>query len=109
MMFPEPFSVGHMVRTTADDGMSTVEAWLPAIDVPVMGWAPPGPDDIVRAEQTGVIDELNVYSSKPFGAHRDKLIINGLEWIVQGGPDDYRFGPFGFTPGVRLRCVRLEG
>lgn len=108
-MFPEPFTIGHCVRTVTDDGMSSVESWADAVPVPVMGWSPPGPDDIVRTEQTGVVDELNVYSSKPFGSHRDKLIIMGLEWMVQGGPDDYRFGPFGFTPGARLRCVRGEG
>lgn len=108
-MIPERFTVEHMVRSVVHDGMSEVESWAAPVDVRVMGWAPPGPDDVVRAEQTGVVDELNVYSSKPFGAHRDKLVINGLEWLVQGGPDDYRFGPFGFRPGARLRCVRAVG
>lgn len=108
-MFPERFTVGHMVRSVSHDGMSEVESWADPVDVKIICWFPPGPDDIVRAEQTGTRHELNVLCKTPFTAHRDRLVINGVEWLVQGEPDDYMHGPFGFDAGYRIRCARLEG
>lgn len=108
-MFPEPFSVGWCKRTEVFDGMSTVEGWDDPVELKVYGWAPPAPDDVIRAEQTGVEDMLDVYMADSPTGHRDKLIIQGVEYLVRGGPDDYRFGPFGFRPGVRVRVSRVVG
>lgn len=108
-MFPERFTVGWRERTRVHDGMSWVDGHADPVDKPVFGWGPPAPDDILRAEQTGTEAHLDVYCRVPFAKHRDKLIINGVEWDVEGDPDDYRHGPFGFTPGVRVRCKRVVG
>lgn len=105
----ERWTVGHRVRTVTDDGMSTVEDWRPAVDVKVFSLSPPNPDDVIRAEQTGVKHELDVLSRTAFAHHRDKLVFNGVEWFVQGEPDDYTHGPFKFAPGFRTRLARVEG
>ena len=108
-MLPERFEVGHRVRSMSHDGMSQVESWAEPVPVRVYGWAPPAPDDVVRVEQTGVTHQLDVYALDLAVKHRDVLVINGVEWFVQGEPDDYRFGPFGFRPGVRVRVFRAVG
>lgn len=107
--FPEPFVVQHRVRTRVHDGMSWVDGHADPVDLKVFGWAPPAPDDITRPEQTGEVHVLDVYMREPVTAHRDLLIIQGVEYVVQGSPDDYRYGPFGFRPGVRVRVSRAVG
>lgn len=108
-MPPEPFTVGYRKLSKSSGGMSSKESWEPAVELKVFGWGPPSPDDVIRAEQTGTKHELDVYCRSSPTKHRDKLVVNGVEWLVQGEPDDYRFGPFGFTPGVRVRLMRAVG
>lgn len=108
-MFPEPYKVGHRVRSVTHDGMAQGEAWAAATDLPVYGWGPPSPDDVLRAEQTGVEHVLDVYCKQAATKHRDKLIVNGVEYFVQGEPDDFNHGPFGFKPGVRIRLSKVVG
>ncbi|GAA1579294.1 hypothetical protein [Leucobacter aridicollis] len=109
MLIRERFTVGYRERLMSTGGMAPKESWKPAVDLEVFGWGPPAPDDVVRAEQTGTKHELDVYCRSSPTKHRDKLVVNGVEWFVQGEPDDYRFGPFGFDAGVRVRLSRVEG
>lgn len=107
--FPERHIVGFRKLTLVDDGMSQTETWADPVDLPVYGWGPPSPDDVVRAEQTGVTHVLDVFCAESPTGHKDKLIVNGVEYSVQGTPDDYRFGPFGYQPGVRVRLSKGVG
>lgn len=107
--FPERHTIGYRKRTTTHDGMSEVESWADAVPLKVYGWGPPNPVDVTRAEQTGTQHDLDVYCREAPTQHRDMLVVNGVEWLVQGEPDDYRFGPFGYEPGVRVRLFRAEG
>lgn len=108
-MFPEPFTVGWKKRTATHDGMSQKESWGTATSISVYGWGPPSPDDVIRAEQTGVKHVLDVYCKSAATKHRDKLTVNGVDYFVEGTPDDFNFGPFGFQPGVRIRLSRVVG
>lgn len=89
--------------------MAWVDGYADPVVKPVFGWGPPAHDDVTRAEMTGTVSLLDVYAREPFCSHGDVLVIQGLEYTVQGDPADYRFGPFGFAPGVRVRCRRSEG
>lgn len=109
MMLQERFTIGHRVRSATTGGMAPKESWAAPVDVKVYGYAPPSSDDVTRAEQTGVKHDLDVYCRAPFTKHHDKLVINGAEWLVQGDPDDFRFGPFAWAAGVRIRLSRAEG
>ena len=111
--FPERWAVSHEARTTGglDEMNMPVEGFSSPVSVPVYGWGPPGADEIIRPLETGVKRDLDLYCATPFAGHGDRVTVPGerLPFKVEGYPEDYNRGPFGFAPGYRLNLVRVEG
>ena len=40
---------------------------------------------------------------------RDRMVWQSVEYDVDDNPENYNYGPFGFTPGIRVRLIRREG
>lgn len=108
-MFPEPFKVGFRKRSVVNDGMSEVESWGPVVELPVFAIAPPVQDDVTRPERTGFVHVYDLLMRVSPSGHRDKFVVHGEEYFAEGVPDDFKFGPFGFEPGVRVRLMRAVG
>ena len=112
-IFPERFKVLHEALDVdaVDDWGNPIESFLPPTEVSVYGWGPPSPDQPIRDLSTGIDHDIDLYCSKPFTQHRDKVTLpNELEPLeAQGRPEDFNHGPFGFTPGYRIKLKRVEG
>ena len=113
-LFPESFTVGHRVySSTGDDGYGNpIESWATAVDRAVYAVYPgvPGEDyELGRVVSKipmvvlGTADELGSVQA------RDRLVWESKEYEVDGEPESFDSGPFSFTPGVRVRMIRVEG
>lgn len=111
--FPEPYKVRHepILTGATDDWGDSIEGFGPAVEVSVIGWAPAGADQPIRDLGTGIGHDVDLYCSTPFAKHRDKVTLptEPLPLEVQGNPEDFNTGPFGFTPGYRIKLKRVEG
>lgn len=108
-MFPELYTVGYRKRSMAHDGMSQAESWAPEVELPVISISPPTQDDITRPERTGYTHVLDLLMASSPSEHRDKFVVHGVEYFAEGEPEDFKFGPFGFKPGVRVRLMKAVG
>jgi hypothetical protein len=109
--FPVPWVVGHRtVVDGVDDGYgNATRSWSDPVDVPVYGWAPAGTGEPV-AGRDEVTWDLDLYA--PPGlvvSSRDRFVVDGVEFDVDGVGRDFTHGPFGFAPGVVVRLRRVEG
>lgn len=111
--FPEPFKVSHESRIEGaeDDWGNPVDSFAEPVEVNVYGWGPPSADEPIRDTDSGLAHDIDLYCSKPFCGHLDKVTLPNepLSLVVQGRPDDFNYGPFGFTPGYRVKLKRVEG
>lgn len=110
-MFPERFTVSHEVLVKgAKDAMGVpVVTFSTAVSVPVFGWATPSQDNVLRPEQSGVERDLDLYCAGAFAGPGDRITVAGVLYTTVGYPEDYRYGPFGYAPGVRINLRRVEG
>ena len=108
-MFPELYKVGFRKRSVTPGRMAEVESWAEPVELKVIAIAPPVQDDITRPERTGYTHVLDLLMRESPSGHRDKFVVHGVEYFAEGEPDDFKFGPFGFTPGVRVRLMRAVG
>lgn len=113
MSLPTPYTVGHAVYVAgAEDAHGNPrDAWLPAVDVPVHGWATPGSDkEPFEPGRNAVLRDLDVYA--PAGtvvAPKDHVTVDGVLYDVVGHPEDYTKGPWQWAAGVRINLKRTEG
>lgn len=111
--FPERWRVSHEARLEGglDEMNEPVEGFSEPVEVPVFGWATPGADGVLRPLDTGVKRDLDLYCAMPFAGPGDLVTVPGepLKFTVEGYPEDYNHGPFGFMPGYRINLVRVEG
>ena len=110
-MFPEPFQVLHEARVAEGrDAMGVpVVSYSAPIEVRVYGWSTPGVDEQTRAELSGIERDVDLYCRTPFAGPKDRVTIAGEKFEAVGHPEQYDFGPFGFTPGCRINLKRIEG
>jgi len=114
MGFPTPYTVGvRMYGEAGDDGFGNpVESWSDPVDVPVYGVAPgtPGEDyEPGRIASNIPMVVIGPSSSLADVSARDLIVWAGKEYEVDGVPEDFDHGPFGFEPGCRIRMIRVEG
>lgn len=110
-MFPSPYSVDLLVRTTGPEdahGNATTTYAEPQ-RVQVIGWAPATADQ-QPADDTrqAVVRDLDLYAESFSGRPLDRVLVGGVLYEQVGHPEDWRFGPFGFTPGVVVHLKRVE-
>lgn len=112
-VFPERFKVSHeaVLAGAEDDWGNPVEGFADPVEVKVYGWGPPAPDDPLRDLGTGLDHDIDLYCATSFCGHLDRVTLPNepLALTVQGNPDDFNHGPFGFMPGYRVKLKRVEG
>lgn len=113
-VFPERFTIGvKSYSASGDDGFGNpVESWGSPVSTPVYAVAPGTPgEDYEPGRTPSRIPLVVLGSSDSIGSvrARDRVVWQGLEFEVDGEPESFDCGPFGFTPGVRLRIIRVEG
>lgn len=113
MGFPEPHTAGHRVYSkSGSDGFGNpVESWAAAVTVAVYGTYPgtPGEDyEIGRVSSKIPLMMLGTATALGGVKARDRMVWLGVEYEVDGVPENYNYGPFSYTPGVRLRLIRVE-
>lgn len=75
----------------------------------VYGYAPPARTQESEPGRTLVIVGLEVYAPVFPVNNRDRFIIEGSTYEVEGDPSIWDKGPFGFTPGQTFRLQKVEG
>ncbi|RKW71750.1 hypothetical protein DWQ67_02680 [Galactobacter caseinivorans] len=109
--YPEPYVVLHrpLLSGGEDEMGEPVKGWGDPVPAPVYGWAPPSPDVAIRALESGLKRDLDVYCATPFAGPGDLVVVNGTQFKVEGYADDFNHGPFAFQPGYRINLSRVEG
>jgi len=110
--YPTPWLVGVATFAGAvDDGFgNVVPAWADPVEAPVYGWAPASTGEPGAVGRSEVTWDLDLYAPPEFVATAaDRILVGSTEFEALGVPEDFGYGPFGFTPGIRLRLRRIEG
>lgn len=103
-------TIGHLVYQPGaeDDHGNAEDAWAPPVLVAVYGYGPRG--DSTEPGGTQVIVGLQVLAPKSVSVDsRDRFVIAGKTYEVEGEVGDWTNGPFGFTPGIEFNLKRVEG
>lgn len=112
--FPEPFTCGHRIYSTSgtDAFGNDIEAWAAPVTRAIYGVYPGTPgEDYEAGRDASTIPLFLIGSSDELGTvhARDRIVWQGDEFDVDGEPESYDFGPFGWAPGMRVRLLRVEG
>lgn len=113
-VFATPFTIGIRAHSSSgDDGFGNpVDSWAAAVSVEVYGVAPGTPgEDYEPGRNASRIPMVVIGPTDAIGSvgARDRIVWAGVEYEVDGAPEVFDFGPFGFEPGARIRMVRVEG
>ncbi|MGB3602717.1 MAG: hypothetical protein WBA38_04095 [Gordonia sp. (in: high G+C Gram-positive bacteria)] len=108
--FPLRFTVGHKVFDAAGEDAhgNPVETWLPEVGKKVYGWGAPQSSEPKLAGHDREIVEVELLVPPGFVASaRDRMVLDGVEFEVIGGPEHFDHNPFGWNPGgvVHLKAV----
>lgn len=76
----------------------------------VAAWYPPTADATrFTGTRDAVIHDLDVLATTDLGVkHNDHITIAGKKYRVEGDPEDFNHGPFGYQPGYRISLFRAE-
>lgn len=112
--FPTPWTIGLRVHSTgaANSWGDPVPSWAEPVDRAVYGWAPASTAEGHDAGRSAVELDLDVFGpTETLGdiQPRDRLVIDGNLYEVEGRVENFDRGPFGFAPGVRVGVKRVEG
>lgn len=115
MTFPTNKSVDVLPyqQGARDDFGNPVESWGGPVPTPVYGWGPRSADGAAEPNmphRDAVIIGLTVYGppATQIGA-RDRVVVAGVTYEVDGEIGDWNNGPFGWLPGVSIALKRVEG
>lgn len=113
-MIPLPFVAQHLPITLgAEDAHGNpVETWGPATDMPCTWWSPSSTEPALAGHDRVIVDLVIVLDAEVAALvdHRDRFAVEGRTYSVQGLPEDYDHGPFGWSPKRRaLALKRVEG
>ncbi len=106
-----PWTVQVLPRIAAVDDAygNATDSWGPARTEPVYGWAPAGTTE-VNGSRHAVSADLQVFAPSGFSCSpRDRMVVDGRTYDVQGEVEDFDHGPFGYQPGGQVNLRRVEG
>jgi hypothetical protein len=111
-MFPTPHTVDvlHYETGGEDEYGNDVETWSPPDTQRVHGWGPSGTEEDNDGRRR-VVADLQLMAPRGFriGPY-DRVVVDGLEYEVEGKVEDYTKGPFGFAgAGIRVNLNRVTG
>lgn len=104
-------TIGHKayVEGAEDAHGNVVTAWAPEQPLRVYGIAPRGSNEPTESGRNAVVSGYSVLAPVAVIGPRDRLVIFGDTYEVQGEVQNWNTGPFGWTPGVEVLCERVEG
>lgn len=94
-----------------DSHNKAVDAWGPAREVPVYGWAPAATDQPVEGNRQPVVTTVDVYAPAGTTSHtKDRWTLPDGTYLQVGDAKDYTNGPW-VTPaaGVAIRLRQIRG
>lgn len=111
MTYPLAQTIGHKPysSTGKDAHNNPVVVYGPVVPREVYGYGPPIRTQDSEPGGTQVIAGLDVYGPLFPVDPRDRFIVGGVEYMVEGEAGDWTNGPFGFEPGQSFRLKRVEG
>lgn len=86
----------RLIEGAKDAHGNPVDAWDDPIDWPVHGYAPGANELQPGGNRDLSMVKLSVYApaTEPFPRERDKVIVDGAEYMVHGRPEDWSHGPW---------------
>lgn len=110
--FPLLFSVGH--RAFSADGTDAhgnpTEVWAGPVERPVYGWGAPQSSEPKLAGHDREVVDVELLVPPGFEcSHRDRMVLDGVEHEVIGGPEMFDHSPFGWNPGGVVNLRRVSG
>lgn len=102
-------TIGHMVYQPGETDAhgNPEDAWADPVDLRIYGY---GPSTSTEPGGTQVIVGLVVLGPPDMVIDaRDRFVIDGLTYEVDGEVGDWNHGPFGFKPGIAVNVKRVEG
>lgn len=109
--FPTPHSVTIITRTEGEpDAYGNPTVTTTETPWEVYGWGPGGSSELT-GWSAQVTADLAVYGPQPPTAitSTSSIRVDGVEHEVEGVPQDFDHGPFGYTPGVVVSLSRVSG
>lgn len=100
--------VRHWSAGSQDRYGREVGTWGPPQDLPVFGVAPTSSTEQPATGENRRADRVTLYGPVAVD-HRDRVVIDGQEWEVDGAAADWNQGPFGYAPGYAITLVRHHG
>jgi hypothetical protein len=115
-VFPLTRTIGHKVHQAGatDSHGNPADTWAEPVDVSVYGYGPRtdtrGSTGSDEPGGTQVIVGKEVYAPKTLAvSEKDRFVIDGRTYEVDGELGDWTTGPFGFEPGIVINLKRAEG
>lgn len=109
-------TIGHATYQPGVKGShgNPVDAWAEPVDVQVYGYGPRtdtrGATGSNEPGGTQVVVGLEVYAPKGLAVDpRDRFVVDGKMYNVEGEIGDWSNGPYGFAPGIVIALKRAEG
>lgn len=113
-MLPTPWSVG--VKRFSPDGVedahgNSSDAYAEPLPLPCYFIAPGAMDEPANANRDLSVVEFTIGAPENpnLPAERDRVVLEGVEYAVNGKPKDWNRGPFGYRPGVTFELRKVEG
>ena len=92
----------------ADAHGNTVDAYAEPVPRYVYGWAPTSSTEPKTVGPNRVVVDLEVFS--PFTLQpKDRVVVHGRTYEVEGECEDWNHGPFGHRPGFVVNLRRVDG
>lgn len=112
MTFPTPFTIGvkRYQEGAVDRYNNPTTSWLSAVAVLVYSIAPTSSDEPFEAGRNAVITGLSVLA--PVGTvigPKDRVVIDSVEYVVDGAIADWSKGPFAWSPGIEIKLKKVTG
>lgn len=109
--FPTPYTVDVLpfVAGAEDSHGNATDTWGAAVTQAVHGWSGPS-DEPGERGRDAVTWDLKLYAPPGFVVGpRDRVIVLGKTYEVEGDVEDFTHGPFRFAAGLRVSLRRVEG
>lgn len=114
MTFPVTATLG--VRRKVSGGSKNArgnktETYAAAADWPVYGYGPGanGEPGLPNRNLSNILWTVYAPVSEDAPSEDDLVVIDGTEYAVEGRPQDFSRGPFGFAGGLVVELKRAEG
>lgn len=93
-----------------DSHGNDIDAWAPpGVPQPIYGWSPSGSQE-VNGWRDVVTSDAMILAPPDFQCQpKDRVVLDGVTYEVQGESQNYGNGPFDFAPGMVVNLKHIKG